>query len=190
VKSTDLYELVRSSLEVKARSAPDIGRSLGVPKAEINSCLYEGRGVDFVRDNGKPPMWRLVAKNVEQKVWSPSLLDRRISGDIHIDFQGGDWVVEIRMVERSWNDPVAVVEILGKRQRLITVSSQVVSAREKAFQEAEPGLPDSAIAIAAAALSWEIQKDLLSENAHEFDHAIAITSILLSIAAHARSLSV
>jgi hypothetical protein len=185
VKPPDLHQRIVSQLKTSPSSAHELAKSLDVTKSEVNSCLYYGRGIDFLVDSDRPPRWRLF----DDKVIShePIRLHRHIDGFAHVDFYGGDWNLEIRMAERSRNDPIASVESLGRRSRLIVVSNHVVSAREQEFQNDRPGLPDSAIAIAASVLAWEIFKELAVERTEDFDFQLAITQILLSIAAHARN---
>jgi len=102
-----------------------------------------------------------------------------------IDFPGGDWELEIQMTEMSRNDPIAAVERMGKRKRLVVVSDNVVSAREQSFQEQTPGLPDAAITTAAAILAWEIY---LEGQREDFDFPRAVDDILLSISAASKPL--
>ena len=185
MKDVTLYDRVLEVLRGNIRTAPELARELGVSKSEVNSCLYKGKNTDFFSDDSQPPRWNSRAVSVGSEVRSISLLRRELRGSVIIDFPGGDWELEIQMTEMSRNDPIAAVERMGKRKRLVVVSDNVVSAREQSFQEQTPGLPDAAITTAAAILAWEIY---LEGQREDFDFPRAVDDILLSISAASKPL--
>jgi len=187
VKSAELYEQIVAQLQGKSCTAPELAKRFGVTRSEINSCLYAGKGTDFIVDGTRPPKWSVVRKQGTKSSERTSLLERRLEGRVHVDFQGGDWTLEIQMSPMSRNDPIALVERMGERNRLIVISNSVISLREKEFQESMTGLPDSAIATAAAVLAWEIYNEISDEDRRVFDFSKAVADILLSVSAQART---
>jgi hypothetical protein len=174
---------IAKELEGTTSTAGEIARRLKVSKSEVNSCLYKGKDIDFKADESQPPKWigcRPASRTQSKKA---GLLHRNLEGTITIDFSGGYWELEIQMAEMSRNDPIAIVEKVGPRKRLVVVSHNVVSTREQKFQETTEGLPDSVIATAAALLAWEIFQE---GEWRDFDFARAVDDILLSIAAQSR----
>lgn len=171
-------------------SASNLAKILKLTKTEVNSNLYKGKGKIFVSEGDSPPIWRMFSS--ESKVTPAAkqkYLTRKIDGQIHIDFAGGDWELEIGMADLSRNDPIAVVERMGERKRLILVSHQVVSEEEIELFEEHRKVPDSAIAIASSVLVWEIFQSLELLEPDSFNFEKSISEVFLSISAHARMTS-
>jgi hypothetical protein len=175
--------LIKALKSVSDLSASELSSIIKVPKTELNSVLYRGKGRIFKSVGDRPPLWSLIDLKSESS--QNKHLSRKIAGNIHIDFTGGDWELEIGMEDTSRNDPIARVEKMGKRKRLIIVSSQVVSSNEQDFLREQELLPDSAIAIASAILAWEIFHEMEDVDFDSFHFEKAISDIFLSISAHA-----
>lgn len=167
-------------------SASNLAKVLKLTKTEVNSNLYKGKGKIFVSEGDSPPIWRLAGSaSKSTPVIKHKNLSRRIDGKIHIDFPGGDWELEIGMAEMSRNDPIARVERMGERNRLIMVSHQVVSQDELKNFEGSSRVPDAAIAIASSVLVWEIFQSMDVMDPETFDFEKAISDVFLSISTHA-----
>jgi hypothetical protein len=84
----------------------------------------------------------------------------------------------------SINDPIAEVERIGKRERIISVSDSILSSVEDS--ESLNNQNDAIIAIASSSLVWEIYQDLVNDHGHdmEFDFQAALRDVYLSIAAN------
>jgi hypothetical protein len=168
-------------------SASNLAKILKLTKTEINSNLYKGKGRIYVSEGDSPPIWRVFGSGSKvTPAAKQKYLTRKIDGQIHIDFAGGDWELEIGMADLSRNDPIAVVERLGERKRLILVSHQVVSEEETKLFEEHKKVPDAAIAIASSVLVWEIFQSLDLLEPDGFDFEKSISEVFLSISAHAR----
>lgn len=188
MNTNEIQDRVVSALQNReSKSASQIARQLGLKKSEVNSTLYRGKGSLFCSKGETPPFWSLLEKNQNDGNSQHKLLIRRVEGTIHIDFPGGDWELEVQMADMSRNDPVALVERMGERKRLITVSHQVVSHQGR-FSLDEKSIPDAAVAIAASVLAWEIFQSFEAQDRESFDYEMAVSNIFLSISAHALSL--
>lgn len=161
-------------------SASKIGRAVGATRSEVNSVLYAGKGEDFIKVEGQPPRWELRAKFGDVATRVP---DRNPAGEIHVDAQGGDWTVSISTCRKSRNDPIYEAEALGERRRHISVSSQVsANSVEPDFE----GMRDEVVAVAAAALAWEIALNRGAVVDPTFEFAQTMTEVYLALAAHGK----
>lgn len=157
-------------------SAAEIARSLGLTRAAVNSELYSQLGRRYRQSEEQPPRWSLLLDDVGATVGAarpPRLLASR---DFHIDFAGGDWRLRIQVGENSRNDPIARVEYMGERHRLITVAAYACGSVTDA------ALPDAAVALAASVLAWEIHQDLRERGIESFHFEEAVRDIFLSLA--------
>jgi hypothetical protein len=158
-------------------TASEIARSLKLTRREVNSALYRGLNKYFEKTDDQPPHWTPRSNsNPEQTPRSsPELPAIRPSRDFHVDFAGGDWTLRIVVQEVSRNDPIARVEMLGERQRLITVSKYVGGISD------ENSLSPAAVAIASSVLAWEIHQSLQKLGVEVFHFEEAVRDIFLSL---------
>jgi DNA-binding Lrp family transcriptional regulator len=182
----DLSQRILSYLEQNPNSsAKEIAKFLNVERTVVNSFLYSAKGEIVLKNNDRLPLWRVlkVTTPVENKV-RKLIAKNTNQNKIHIDFHGGDWILEIRTVMSSINDPIAEVERIGKRERIISVSDSILSSVEDS--ESLNNQNDAIIAIAASALVWEIYQDLVKDHDYdmEFDFQAALRDVYLSIAAN------
>ncbi len=96
-------------------TAREIGRLLELPRSDVNSVLFQHVGEIFLRSGEDRPRWRLVESAVAvTEVRSDFVnLQHQSTGPIHVDFQGGDWTIEVRSAPMSRNDPPFILERTG-----------------------------------------------------------------------------
>jgi hypothetical protein len=161
-------------------TAGEISRALGCTRREVNSVLYKNTGIEFRHTTDEKPKWSLIDDSVTVVVRPDRVsLPATTSGPIHIDFQGGDWTIEIRRQDLSRNDPPFLIERAGDHRRIITISNAYDSDGADDAKLSAAGL-----VLAASALVWEIaiQRGVVDEE--KFDLDIAVRDVLLSLAAH------
>jgi hypothetical protein len=168
-------------------TAPEIAAKLKCERSEVNSLLYRHVGEVFLRSNEERPKWRLLTLAVEGggKRSDQVVLPHAATGPIHIDFQGGDWTVEIRSLPMSRNDPPVVVERTGPNRVAISVSMAYDSENSG---DTIGSLSSAELVLAAGALVWEIACKQGAVNDSRFGWDIAMRDVLLSLAAHVRRL--
>lgn len=182
--SEDLGQRVLAFLHrARTATASEIAGSLGVDRREVNSVLYQGIGRSYCRSGDQPPRWSPIQFQRSQSAFTPGHSIPAISHhDFHIDFAGGDWKLRIVVDDASRNDPIARVEALGERHRLITVATHASG------QMNGPILPPAAIGIASSMLAWEIHQSLRERGIEAFHFGEAVRDIFLSLSWQAANL--
>lgn len=163
------------AIEGRPVSAADLARKMQTSRKEVNSILYQGLGVRFLRSEDKTPKWSLVCAS--GSTMNQDNFKFRVSpdGPIHVDHQGGDWTLVVALASRSRNDPPYVVEMTGLRQARVVVNSTLLG---------EQGSEDwgRAYLVAAFALTNQILLTRLGDPFAEASPEILLRDTLLSFA--------
>lgn len=159
----------------RAVTANEIARTLDAGRGDINSILYQGLGRYFRRSDDQPPKWSILEAEGAALATGPTPLPVTAGHDFHIDFAGGDWTLRIVIVGGSRNEPIARIEYLGERHRLVSVASYA------AGRVNGQTLPSAAVAIASSVLAWEIHQSLRMRGIETFRFEEAVRDIFLSL---------
>jgi hypothetical protein len=170
-------------------TARQIAQSMKVKTSEVNSILYRNKGLKFIVNSEVPPVWRSVEPLNEQVGKTPELLAKAVNGGVDISIFGELWRVHVQVVNSSRNDPAFIVESLGARERIITVSVHVLSDEHQLAKLESDEIPDAAMVMASAAISYEA---VLNSGLTQTDEALfakTCSDVLLQFSAAVRKSS-
>jgi hypothetical protein len=167
-------------------TARQIAQTVKVKTSDVNSILYRNKGLKFIVNTAVPPVWRSVEPFTERAPKTPELLAKAVNGSVEVSIFGEVWQVHIQVVNSSRNDPAFIVESLGARERIITVSVHVLSDEHQLAKLKSDEIPDAAIAMASAAIAYEA---ILQTGFAQTDEALfakTCSDVLLQFSAAAR----
>lgn len=107
-------------------TASAIALRLRTQRQVVNALLYAGLGSSFRKTLDEKPRWSLMDSGFGALNISGFDLNTSPSGPIHVDQQGGDWLVTVAIQQRSRNDPPYIVELTGVREATILVNGSLL----------------------------------------------------------------
>lgn len=102
--------------------AKEIGRRSSISTRDVNSVLYEGVGVDFVRTRDPKPRWSLLSQVLMANAVDSLEFVEFGSQPLVMSHQDELWEFFAQQVCGSRNDPPYTIEFVGPRQAMVSVN--------------------------------------------------------------------